>query len=55
MTSQEASSEVQVKCFYFAEKFHSMFHSQDIQVFVFFNHLMVYQLCEVCISTHDEY
>ena len=42
------SSEAQVKKILFCRK--AIFHSQDIQVFVFLNHLVIYQICDVMIS-----
>ena len=46
--SQNVLFEARVKFILFCGKV--MFHSQDIQVFVFFNHLTIYQICKVMMS-----
>ena len=47
-TSQNVPPKAQIKNFLFLRKI--MFHSQDIQVFVFFNHTMIYQISDVTMS-----
>ena len=38
------------KFFYFEEKLWKLFHSQDIELFFIFNHVMIHQMCDVMIS-----
>ena len=54
ITSQNVLSEAQIKNFLFYRKL--MFHSQDIQFFVFltFNHPMIYQICDIMMSIVNE-
>ena len=46
--SQNVSSEAQIKNFLFRRKI--IFCSQDIQVFAFFSHPMIYRTCDITIS-----
>ena len=48
-TSQNVSSEAQVKKNLFCSKV--MFRSEDIQVLFLFNHPMIYQICDVMLTT----